>query len=52
MPPRELDAQQLTTRLISKVVRVMVAVAAGELSENDLTAWLRAHNEAIDHEAS
>ena len=49
MPPRELDAQQLTTRL---VVRVIVAVAAGELSENDLTAWLRAHNEVIDHEAS
>ena len=32
------------------VVQVMVAVAAGEMSEDDLAAWLRRHMVATDEE--
>lgn len=34
------------------VVRVMVAAAAGELSEVDLAVWVRKHNAAIGDELS
>ena len=32
------------------VVQLMVAVAAGEMSEDDLAAWLRRHMVATDGE--
>lgn len=34
-----------------EVVRVMVAVAAGELSESDHAAWISTHSAAKEHES-
>ena len=43
---RELDAPE------PEVVRVMVGVASGEVSEPELAAWLRGHLRGVGHAAS